>query len=363
MTVLRGQRMQRYALSAINLGFLALILHGLVAYVVLAILVFHVMLRLIRGEAWPRAVTAIASVLLLALFVLNKSGVANLPGMPHGVPVVLTAVGFSFLALRAIEVVRANFERRHAPPDFVALVNYLIPFHMLAAGPIQAYDDFCRPSQPAPIDKEVVLSGTEAIASGLFKKFVLAFAVQSIFLNDFNSNGVQLLFESMAFLLWLYLDFSAYSNIALGIGILAGIPTPENFRNPLMARNLVDFWDRWHISLSLFIRRNIFIPIQLSLMRHSSRPNPVLVASVATGVSFLLCGLWHGLSWGWFVWGALHAAGLIGVRLYGVALARFCNPQQIAAYRQSRVAGGAAMLLTYMYVSAAFLPVFLIGKA
>ena len=80
--------------------------------------------------------------------------------------------------------------------------------------------------------------------------------------------------------LWLYLDFSAYSDIAVGVGRLMGVATPENFNRPYLARNMIDFWERWHISLSLFIRRNMFIPIQLALMRRTDGRRPLLVASV-----------------------------------------------------------------------------------
>ncbi len=73
----------------------------------------------------------------------------------------------------------------------------------------------------------------------------------------------------MFFYLWLYLDFSAYSDITVGAGRLMGVATPENFNRPYVARNLVDFWDRWHISLSRFIYRNVFTPVQLFLLRRA----------------------------------------------------------------------------------------------
>lgn len=362
MRLLSGNAKRRYVQAAINLGFIGLLVHGLVIHVAVAIMVFYSLLRLMADTKLRQILMALTLGWVLIFFIVNKTGGALAVNLPPGLPPLLAAVGFSFVALRAIEVIRAVNEQNDSTPDAIDLVNYLVPFHMLAAGPIQAYDDFRRPAEVPALDRAAALSGAEAIANGLFKKFVLAFAVQRIFLNDFDSTGIHLLVESMFFLFWLYLDFSAYSDIALGIGKLAGISTPENFRNPLAARNLVDFWDRWHISLSLFIRRNIFIPIQLNLMRSSREFDPVLIASVATSVSFLLCGLWHGLTWGWLGWGAMHAAGLVAVRVYGNWLTKRFTPQQMVAYRQSRVAGLAATLLTYTYVSAAFLPVFLIGK-
>ena len=356
LNLTRNTSVRRYAWAAINLGFVALLLHGLLVVVAFAILAFYGLLRLIHSNSVATMTGLVSLFALLTLFVANKLGGG---GLPFEIPTVLAAVGFSFVALRAFEVIRAVYERTGAPPDPIDLVNYLIPFHMLAAGPIQAFEEFRSAPTPPAVDKTLALEGLEAVARGLFKKFVVAFAVQSIFLNDFNSTGIHLLIEAMFFLFWLFLDFSAYSDIALGIGKLAGIHTPENFRNPLAARNLVDFWDRWHISLSRFIRRNIFIPIQLGLMRRTRQLSPLLIAALATTISFLLCGLWHGLTWGWLAWGIIHAAGLIGVRTYSNALSKYCTAQQMAAYQNSWLIRLVAQVLTYVYVSVAFLPVFL----
>jgi D-alanyl-lipoteichoic acid acyltransferase DltB (MBOAT superfamily) len=96
-----------------------------------------------------------------------------------------------------------------------------------------------------------------------------------------------------------------------------GVATPENFNRPLLARNLIDFWERWHISLSLFIRRNVFIPLQLFLMRRNDGRSPLASALAAIAISFVLCGLWHGLGLGFLIWGAVQAAGLVVARVYG----------------------------------------------
>src|SRR5262249_12038953 len=149
--------------------------------------------------------------------------------------------------------------------DLPSTINYLLPFHMLAAGPIQAYDDFAQqPALPKLATLRDVLMGMERIAAGLFKKFVLAYCLQKLFLTDFHADGPYFLIELQVFYVWLYLDFSAYSDIAVGVGTLIGVATPENFNHPLIARNTIDFWDRWHMSLSQFIRRNLFIPVQMS---------------------------------------------------------------------------------------------------
>jgi len=98
------------------------------------------------------------------------------------------------------------------------------------------------------------------------------------------------------------------------------VATPENFNRPYLARNAIDYWERWHISLSQFIRRNLFIPIQMALMRRTDGRALLLVASLAFTVSFLLGGLWHSVSWSWLAWGAVQAAGLVACNVYRAAL-------------------------------------------
>jgi D-alanyl-lipoteichoic acid acyltransferase DltB (MBOAT superfamily) len=241
------------------------------------------------------------------------------------------------------------------------MVNYLLPFHMLAAGPIQAYDDFARQAGvPAPLTTRDTLDATQRVAGGLFKKFVLAYALQKVFLTDLQANGPWFVIEVQLLLLWLYLDFSAYSDIAVGLGRLMGVATPENFDRPWLSRNLIEFWDRWHISLSQWIRRNLFIPIQLNLMRRYPRTDPVLIASLAIGVSFFMAGIWHGLSRGWLIWGAMHAIGLVTVRLYTGWMQDNRTPTQIATYRDNRLVLLATRGLTIEYAAVAFAVVFLL---
>ena len=119
--------------------------------------------------------------------------------------------------------------------------------------------------------------------------------------------------------------------MSVGIGQLIGVATPENFNKPFLARNIMDFWERWHISLSQFIRRNVFIPVQLSLMRKTGGRAPLWIASFAFLISFAFCGLWHGVSWPWFAWGLYQAAGLVTCNLYrhwltsGGSVAKACR--------------------------------------
>jgi alginate O-acetyltransferase complex protein AlgI len=310
---------RRWSFALLNISFLGLYLGRKTSLVLGGVIALYVMLRLIQAGRSKSAIAALIGSGTLGAFVFHKLPNLFMVRVPalHHLEYVLVTIGFSYVALRVYEVTRAISEGRHRTPDIAGLTNYLLPFHMLAAGPIQSYDEFVmQPALPQPLTSVDALGGFERIATGLFKKYVLANLIQELFLTDFRSTGWYPLLEAQLTFLWLYLDFSAYSDVAFGVGRLMGVATPENFNRPYAARNIIDFWERWHISLSMFVRRNVFIPTQLQLMRLTDGTRPLLVASMAFTMSFLMCGLWHQISLRWLAWGAFHAAGLVICNIY-----------------------------------------------
>ena len=342
---------RKSAWAVVNLSFVALILEWQALGVFGAILVSYLLLR---GVAGPHRLisTALCAMAVAGLFVLHKlpmvaasAGLGPLSG-------ILSIIGYSYFALRMVELLRAVFEKHHPAPDLLSVINYLIPFHMLAAGPILAYDDFVgQPAVPERLARSDVLQAMERIATGLFKKFVLAYAVQKLFLTDFTASGAFFFVEVQFFFLWLYLDFSAYSDIAVGVGRLLGVATPENFDRPYLARNVIDFWDRWHISLSVFIRRNIFIPIQMQLSRRAGGCRPLVSASSAFTIAFMLVGLWHGLTINFLLWGTIHACGLIVANLWRHQLKQRLGARGVREYLADWRIQVAARVITYEFVA------------
>lgn len=351
---------RRAALAALNLLFLAIYLQKRAPAVPAAVAV--VWCALVAIERAPKLVSVFVSlggaVVVLIVFLIHKLKPFGAESSYGGINPVLEFIGFSYVALRLIDLGRAVAERRRPAPDICSTINYLIPFHMLAAGPIQAYDEFVdQPDVPEPLGFADSLAAFERIVRGLFKKYVLAGAIQKIFLTQFRSSGPYFWLELQLNYLWLFLDFSAYSDIAVGLGRLTGVATPENFNKPYLARNVIDYWERWHISLSLFIRRNIFVPIQLSLMRATGGRRPLWIASFAFAVSFTLCGLWHNIGWNWFVWGAYHAAGLIVCNLYKHLLTKRLGRKGVERYLANRWIRAAAIVLVYEFVAISLIPV------
>jgi D-alanyl-lipoteichoic acid acyltransferase DltB (MBOAT superfamily) len=348
--------LRKWIQAGVNVALLVFLLRLQAIGLLLGIAIAYLAIQFVGRPRYRIMFAAFVGVSTAGLFLLHKLPQIAASLGADGLVRILAVIGYSYVALRIIEVLRAVFERRHPAPDFVSLINYLLPFHMLAAGPIQSFDDFMKHAEERfePTAKTVLI-GFELIASGLFMKFVLADLLQKLFLTNFESSGLYFFLEMQLTFVWLYLDFSAYSYIALGIGMLLGISTPVNFNRPLLARNLIDFWDRWHISLSLFIRRNIFIPLQVFLMRLNDGRTPLLTAAIAIAVSFILCGLWHGLGVGFLTWGAIQAGGLIATRVYGHALQTTLGRDGLRNYLANPWFRAMAIFLTFQVQAVALL--------
>ena len=355
----RGQsRSPLFAL--VNLGFIAVLMGWRAALLVLAGATVVWLLALASRRTRQPAVWALlGGGLALALFLLHKLPAWSASVHLQAVNPLLSIVGFSYVVLRIIDLFRAMYEQRHDAPDLVGTINYLLPFHMMAAGPIQSFDDFAtQPGEPRALTRLVMLEAMERIALGVFKKFVLAYGVQKLFLTDFTAGGAYWFFEAQMFFIWLYLDFSAYSDIAVGVGKLLGVHTPENFNRPYFARNITVFWERWHISLSTWIRRNLFFPVQVALLRQTGGAHPMVCGAVGFAVSFLLAGLWHGIAWNFVVWGVMHASGLIAVNAYRKALSTRLGSKGVKRYLANPYIKAVSMAITFEWVAISHLTFF-----
>jgi alginate O-acetyltransferase complex protein AlgI len=233
-----------------------------------------------------------------------------------GIPVsdttlqILLPPGISFYTFQAVAYIVDVYHRRLKPAD--SLVDYALfisLFPHLIAGPIQ------RPSHLLPqvqavrvFDKERVYDGLQLIAMGLFRKVVIAdncaLLADAAFSGKLGEPNLAVLaIGAYAFAWQIYGDFSGYSDIARGSAQLMGFHFMVNFRQPYLATSLQDFWRRWHISLSTWLRDYLYIP--LGGNRHGeARTYRNLMTTM------LLGGLWHGANWTFVIWGGIHGVGL-----------------------------------------------------
>ena len=227
-------------------------------------------------------------------------------------------VGISFYTFQTmsytIDVYRGRIRAVRNPVDFALYVTF---FPQLVAGPIERASTLIPQIQSRRIVRhEQLASGMFLILLGLFKKMVIADnaapLVERVFSDPAACSAGQLLGGLYAFSAQIYCDFSGYSDIARGSAHLLGFELTENFQQPYLARNITDFWRRWHVTLSSWLRDYLYIP--LGGNRHGT-----LMTYRNLMLTMLLGGLWHGANWNFVVWGLWHGAGLGAMRLWKAA--------------------------------------------
>ena len=260
-------------------------------------------------------------------------------------PELALPVGISFFTFHAISLM-VDAYRRKIPVQVRVLdaLLYVAFFPQLVAGPILRAATFL-PILSAPRDsKNVELPwALQRIGLGLFKKVVLAQLLASALVDPvFEAPGehssLEVLLGVYGYAAQIFCDFSGYTDLAIGSAALLGYAMPENFDSPYSAKSPRDFWRRWHISLSTWLRDYLFIPLG------GSKGGPARTAA-ALGLTMVLGGLWHGAAWTFVAWGAFHGAGLIIHRAWAAVPA-------LKPLRESRGWSVVAMLLTFHFVCA-----------
>ncbi|HZY89505.1 MAG TPA: MBOAT family O-acyltransferase [Gemmataceae bacterium] len=221
--------------------------------------------------------------------------------------------GISFYAFTGIAYM-VDVYRRVTPAER-SLVRYVLSaafFPHLVAGPILRPNEFLAKLRPGQVPQrpEAPLEAFGLLARGLFKKLVLAdriaLAIDPFFVhvNEPATAGVWALPYVYLYAWQIYFDFSAYTDIARGLGLLFGYRWPDNFHLPYLAESVAEFWRRWHVTLSRFLRDYLYVPLGGS-RRGRWRTGVNLLATM------LLGGLWHGASWSFLLWGGLHGSFLV----------------------------------------------------
>jgi alginate O-acetyltransferase complex protein AlgI len=229
----------------------------------------------------------------------------------HYLPVQI--IGISYMVFRSISfIMEVEFVER---PNFLRYCNYVLFFPGLLAGPIERYRTFETQLARPLMDPATVMPALHRIADGFIKKFVIAdnLAVFGVFSFD-NATEVStplLWIGTLAQLGLIYLDFSGYCDIMIGIAALMGFRMIENFNRPFSATNIQDFWNRWHISLSTLVKDYIFTPINIVIIKNTRREVQFGLITIVYFFSMILIGLWHGMTWGFVAFGSVHGGALV----------------------------------------------------
>jgi D-alanyl-lipoteichoic acid acyltransferase DltB (MBOAT superfamily) len=281
-------------------------------------------------------------------------------------PVLGSTIGLSYVMFRILHlIVDAHGDELPADVGLLPYLTYLFCYLTFLAGPIQRFPDFADGCRGAPVGPHLaaIRRFGPTIVGGFFKFAVIA----GLFFELFNwtqapGNGwppaVDLALGLLAYAIYLYASFSGYTDIVRGFGGLVGLVPPENFDRPYLSADFLDLWSRWHISLSEWFKLYVFNPLTKALIAVDNRPAVVpYLGALGFFVTFLLMGLWHGLSPRYVLYGLMLGLGVSLNKLYQVAMGQWLGRRGYQALsRQSLYAAVARTLAVgYFVLALAFL--------
>ncbi len=270
----------------------------------------------------------------------------SVPGAP-----LLQIIGLSYFTFAGMSYLLDIYYGKMKPSHSISeYVCYLMYFPKLIAGPIVRAADFLpqlrRGIRPSTQDIEI---GCAYFLVGAVKKLViadqLASHVSMILAAPQHYNAFTLLQGLVGYTVQIYADFSGYSDMAIGSARLIGIKFPQNFLMPYSSVNIAEFWRRWHVTMSSWFRDYVFLPLEVG---SRGLRNANVRASRNLIITMLLCGLWHGASWNFVLWGGLHGVALAVYQVYASVRGRQVRRETRSAFHPGTLAARALTLLVVM---------------
>jgi D-alanyl-lipoteichoic acid acyltransferase DltB (MBOAT superfamily) len=293
-----------------SLLFLAVLSLSLLS-VILAIVALGYLVCLAHSRSKLGYFQALA-ILAIPIILFKFLGPVSLASFDVSVHTIWLPIGLSFLVARQIDLAIKLATGQQSLPSVPDYVTYSVFWPSLCAGPVTQYDKNFLGGQILLTWEERASAGRR-ISAGLAKKMLadLIFLLlvtsnfQAVFVSGTANAGdrMAMYFGNMLFV---YLDFAGYTDIALGTARWMGVRLPENFDNPLLRSNLREFWRHWHMSLTQWVNRIVYMPLTMAMRRQHS----VLKYVVPVAATTLTIGLWHGLTLNWLLWGLHHALGI-----------------------------------------------------
>ncbi len=234
-------------------------------------------------------------------------------GAPYQLPDIVIPLGLSFFIFEFVHYLAEVYKGSVPRGSLLEYASFGLFFPTLVAGPIKRFQPFLEQLRnPAGFRLEFVSEGLYRILLGLGKKMIVADSMTYFtgpLVNPLSAAGADCWVAMYAFAIKIYFDFSGYSDIAIGSAKLLGFRVPENFDRPYFQQNISVFWNKWHMSLSSWIRDYLYIPL-------GGNRGTFLFTLRNLIVAMALCGLWHGAAWNFVVWGLYHGLGMSLYRVY-----------------------------------------------
>lgn len=355
---------KKYGLMLINVLFIGLLFYFRKKHIIIlfTFILFHYgLLNLVHRIKFKRTLfifQLVSSLLALCFFKYGTFQNPILSVVPQlGVLLKpLVFIGISFFTFRLISVQIDHFqEGMKEKLDFVHFTNFLLFFPCFLSGPLDRYDNFVQNfNEHRKLDAKDYYEIIYRITWGVFKKVVIADSLYNLSLHSIHSSEVMtvpvpnIILSAYIYSFVIYFDFSGYCDVAISVGRLFGITVPENFNNPYLARNMAEFWNRWHISLMHWLRDYIYFPIQ-KLLIFLGVTNYTFIACFAFMFVFIAAGVWHGDTMNYFYYGISHGTAFTIYLVYQKTLTHFLTKDQMKRYKANVPIRVIANVITYNY--------------
>jgi D-alanyl-lipoteichoic acid acyltransferase DltB (MBOAT superfamily) len=354
------RRVGRWIHGAVSVAILAIALGSGASILATALFVYVPFLAVRHRRSLPTsAFAALVGAQLFSLGLLRHY-FTSVPGLGRLLPFAhppLEVIGLSYVVLRQIEWMLWIDADDEATVDLVDYTNFTLGFFTLLAGPIARYGPFTagflsRDADERPAD---VVRALNRVVNGYICVVLIA-----PFLGAFTSIDVVSSASARArdwalfvylYPLQLFLNFSGYCDIVIGLAKLCRIDLPENFARPFLATNLQEFWQRWHMTFSSWMRDFVFYPSLRALRRGPLRGSARSATALSALLSFLLVGLWHGPRLGFVLFGLLHGAAVLLVHPYSALLERLLGSDGLERYQRSPTLRLVRVGACYSYVA------------
>jgi alginate O-acetyltransferase complex protein AlgI len=351
----------RLVLLGLNIAFFCTFLHGTAAAIpyaaFLALGYLGVILLQRRHAAWLMPVFVV--LLLLGFFVLKRYSFVP---AALDLPFAYATVGLSYVFFRVLHlVIDAGQGALPSSVGPLSYVNYTLNFTALVSGPIQLYPDYRR-SEAAPrppLDLFIVAAAFERIVIGFFKVAIVSMLLLKLQhgaidrladLPDVAARALDFAVICATYPLFLYANFSGYTDFVIGVARFYRIVLPENFAWPFLAENFIAFWGRWHITLSSWLKTYVYMPLLAGLMRRFPAPSfEPYFGVLAYFVTFFLVGAWHGQTSMFLFFGVLQGGGVAANKLYQVMMTRWLTRRFYRALCANRLYTALARGLTFTW--------------
>lgn len=334
---------------SLALALWGLLFYALYAGVFVVAAVALTVATLFVHRRWQAYVVAAAVIAVLTGFKIAEATVR-----PDAAADIIIPLGLSYLSFELLHIV---FERRRGRITDIGVADLLAYAFFLPcriAGPIRRFPQFVSAVAEAQPSAGDVYQGIVRILIGLAKKLIiadtLALTVAELQAVRSSSHAWTVV---LAYGFQIFFDFSAYSDLAIGFSRLLGISVPENFNYPYFASNIREFWNRWHITLSSWVRDYVFMPTGRRLFGTGLRPYPAAIAAISYVLTFAVVGAWHGVTPAFLMWGLYHGFLLAA---HHVIQARMPAAIASSAWYRSAIGTSLGCAVTFFFVTLGWVP-------